>query len=86
MALRGHGYIFVQSALGVLNFEEATGIDQHVLIQKAGYDATVVGKGREVIIYDPRRIKSMFNQGSYNPFTDDLNANLGLGSNYARRT
>ena len=66
--------------------KEMTGIDMSEIFQASGYDATIVGQGNEVIIYDPRRIKSMFNQGSYNPLVDDLNANLGLGSNYARRT
>ncbi len=71
----------------VLSFlQDSSGIDMSTVMQAAGYDSTIVGDGNEVIIYDPKRIKSMFNQGSYNPLVDDLNANLGLGSNYARRT
>ena len=66
-------------------FEDATGLNRSALIQKAGYDSTIVGGGNEVIIYDPRRIKSMFNQGTFNPLTGDLHTNLGFGSNYASR-
>jgi len=67
------------------DFEDTTGLNRSALIQKAGYDSTIVGDGREVIIYDPRRIKSMFNQGTFNPLTGDLHTNLGFGSNYASR-
>ena len=66
-------------------FEDATGFDISELIKEAGYDSTIVGGGLEVIIYDPRRIKSMFNQGTFNPLTGDLHTNLGLGTNYASR-
>ena len=68
------------------HIKDYTGVDMTDIFKEAGYDSTIVGDGNEVIIYDPKRIKSMFNQGSYNPLVDDLNANLGLGSNYARRT
>ena len=76
--------IRVKQALDHLR--DSAGIDMSTVMQASGYDSTIVGDGNEVIIYDPKRIKSMFNQGSYNPLVDDLNANLGLGSNYARRT
>jgi len=66
-------------------FEGATGFNRSELVKKAGYDSTIVGEGREVIIYDPRRVKSMFNQGTFNPLTGDLHTNLGFGSNYASR-
>ena len=66
-------------------FEGATGLNRSELVKKAGYDSTIVGEGREVIIYDPRRVKSMFNQGTFNPLTGDLHTNLGFGSNYASR-
>jgi len=66
-------------------FEFATGLNRSDLIKEAGYDSTIVGGGNEVIIYDPRRIKSMFNQGTFNPLTGDLHTNLGLGTNYASR-
>lgn len=75
--------IRVKQALDYLR--DSVGIDWSTVMQAAGYDSTIVGDGNEVIIYDPKRIKSMFNQGSYNPLTDDLNTNLGLGSNYAYR-
>tara|TARA_R110002020_G_scaffold38434_11_gene115549 strand:+ start:2821 stop:3825 length:1005 start_codon:yes stop_codon:yes gene_type:complete len=67
------------------DFEDATGLNRSDLIQKAGYDSTIVGEGREVIIFDSRRVKSMFNQGTFNPLTGDLHTNLGFGSNYASR-
>ena len=66
-------------------FEGATGFNRSDLIKEAGYDSTIIGGGNEVIIYDPRRIKSMFNQGTFNPLTGDLHTNLGFGSNYASR-
>jgi hypothetical protein len=66
-------------------FEDATGLNRSDLIKEAGYDSTIIGGGNEVIIYDPRRIKSMFNQGTFNPLTGDLHTNLGFGSNYASR-
>jgi hypothetical protein len=66
-------------------FEDATGFNRSDLIKEAGYDSTIIGGGNEVIIYDPRRIKSMFNQGTFNPLTGDLHTNLGFGTNYASR-
>ena len=66
-------------------FEDATGFDRSELIKEAGYDSSIIGGGNEVIIYDPRRIKSIFNQGTFNPLTGDLHTNLGLGTNYASR-
>lgn len=66
-------------------FEGATGFNRSDLIKEAGYDSTIIGGGNEVIIYDPRRIKSMFNQGTFNPLTGDLHTNLGFGSNNASR-
>ena len=67
------------------HLEDITGFNMSDVFQASGYDATIVGAGNEVVIYDPRRLKSIFNQGSFNPLVDDLQSNLGLGSNYARR-
>jgi hypothetical protein len=66
-------------------FEDASGLNRSDLIKEAGYDSTIIGGGSEVIIYDPRRIKSMFNQGTFNPLSGDLHTNLGFGTNYANR-
>tara|TARA_B100000131_G_scaffold172044_1_gene166262 strand:+ start:5253 stop:6557 length:1305 start_codon:yes stop_codon:yes gene_type:complete len=47
------------------------------IFQEAGYDSAIANDGSEVIIYEPEQVKSMFNQGTWNPLTDDLHTNLG---------
>ena len=59
--------------------------DISMLLKLAGYDSSIADDANEVIIFDPKQAKGIFNQGSFNPLVDDLQSNLGLGSNYARR-
>lgn len=47
------------------------------ILQEAGYDGAIVGNDDEVIIYEPEQVKSIWNQGTWNPLTDDLHTNLG---------
>lgn len=47
------------------------------ILQEAGYDGAIVGDGDEVIMYEPEQVKSIWNQGTWNPLTDDLHTNLG---------
>ena len=47
------------------------------ILQEAGFDSAIVGNGEEVIIYEPEQVKSIWNQGTWNPLTDDLHTNLG---------
>lgn len=56
---------------GVLNYNIGD------IIKEAGYDGAIVGDNDEVIIYEPEQVKSMFNQGTWNPLTDDLHTNVG---------
>ena len=47
------------------------------ILQEAGYDGAIVGDGDEVIMYEPEQVKSIWNQGTWNPLTDDLHTNVG---------
>jgi len=66
------------------------------LLKLAGYDSSMVigptspSKGfprrTEVIIFNPNQAKSIFNQGTWNPLTEDLHTNLGSYLNASSTT
>ncbi len=47
------------------------------ILQEAGFDGAIADDGGEVIMYEPEQVKSIWNQGTWNPLTDDLHTNLG---------
>ena len=47
------------------------------IFREAGYDSAIANDGSEVIIYEPEQVKSIWNQGTWNPLTDDLHTNVG---------